>query len=185
MCDNDQRHAAVCQILHNIQHLSHHLGIQRGGGFVKQDDLGVHGKGTGDGYTLALSAGKRGGEHMRLIRESHAGQQFHGGSFRRAGRSTSNLAGSDAHIVQHRNVREQIEALKHHAHLCTDGVLRLGRQHGTVYNDLTLRRHLQIVQTPQESALAGAGGADDADYLVFPDSLVDTLEYFQRAKILF
>ncbi len=36
-------------------------GVQGGGGFVEEDDFGVHGQGPGDGDALLLAAGEFGG----------------------------------------------------------------------------------------------------------------------------
>ena len=49
-------HAFVGQVHHHVQHLAHHLGVECGGGFVKQHHDGVHAQGTGNRHALLLAA---------------------------------------------------------------------------------------------------------------------------------
>ena len=46
---------------------------------VEKHDFGVHGERAHNGYALPLSARKRGGIYVRLIRKTDALQQAHGG----------------------------------------------------------------------------------------------------------
>ena len=65
------------QFVEQIEHLSLHGNVQSGDRFVADDESGVHGKGTGDGYALPLPAGElmRVSVKMRFI-EADAFQQF-------------------------------------------------------------------------------------------------------------
>ena len=56
--DHHHSHALLGQLLHDLQHLAHHLRVQGGGGLVKAEDLRVHGPGPGAGHPLLLAAGE-------------------------------------------------------------------------------------------------------------------------------
>ena len=49
------------QALDDLEHLAGELGIQRGGDFIEQHQLGLHGQRTGGGRALLLSAGQLSG----------------------------------------------------------------------------------------------------------------------------
>ena len=49
MRHDDHRHAGLRKLLHNLQHLAHHLGVKRARRLVEEHDLGLHGKGADDG----------------------------------------------------------------------------------------------------------------------------------------
>ena len=51
-------HAFVGQNPDQVQDLSDHLWIQRGGRFIKKHDSRIHGQGADDGDPLLLTAGK-------------------------------------------------------------------------------------------------------------------------------
>ena len=61
------RHAFGSHILHQLQHLAHHLGVERRRRLIKEQHLRIHSQGTGDGYTLLLSARKAVGIAICLI----------------------------------------------------------------------------------------------------------------------
>ncbi|EKD61735.1 MAG: hypothetical protein ACD_54C00122G0003 [uncultured bacterium] len=59
MGDQDHRHAVLLlQGFDQVQNLGLHCYIQRGGGFICDQHIGVVGKGHGDHHPLALPAGK-------------------------------------------------------------------------------------------------------------------------------
>ena len=70
--DDDHRHALLGQTLHDLQHLTDHFGVERGGRFVEQHNVRVHRQRTGDGDALLLAAGQLRGIGIRLIRKADA-----------------------------------------------------------------------------------------------------------------
>lgn len=56
VCDDDHRHALLCQTDHDLEHLVDHLGVKSARGLVEEHGLGLHGKRAGDGYALLLAA---------------------------------------------------------------------------------------------------------------------------------
>ena len=72
MGDDDHGHALVRKLLHDIQDLADHLGVESGGGLVKQHDIGLHAQRTDDGDTLLLTAGKLNGVSIGTVGKADA-----------------------------------------------------------------------------------------------------------------
>ena len=103
---------------HDVQHLAHHLRVQRGGGLVEQQHLRVHGQRPGNGHPLLLAAGDLPGLGVDVGRHAHLFQIVSCACARASSRlrfSTLHLA--DHAVFQHRHIVEQIEGLEHHAHM--------------------------------------------------------------------
>ena len=58
----------VSQPDHDVQHFLNGLGVQRTGGLIEQDDLGLCTQGPRNGDALLLAAGQLGGVNLRLSR---------------------------------------------------------------------------------------------------------------------
>ena len=106
---------ASCE--HHVQHLFDHLRVERRGRLVKEHDLGLHGQGAGDGHALLLPAGELARVDVGLFGDAHLLQQVH----RRSPAPPAVLRlRTDAlrqhDVVQHGEVREQVELLEDHAH---------------------------------------------------------------------
>ena len=76
MGDHQHGDAGVCQLLHQLQHLAHHLGVKGAGGLVEQDHVRVHSQRAGDGYALLLTTGQALGVDVGLVGQTYAGQQL-------------------------------------------------------------------------------------------------------------
>ena len=178
--DHQHGDAGVGQLLHQFQNLAHHFGVEGAGGLVEQDHVRVHGKGTGNGNTLLLAAGKALGVGIGLVGQTHAGQQFvclGGDGFLilqlQQGRG-------QLQIFLHSQVREQVEVLEHHAHLLAYTV-DVGFVHlGALKFDAAGGGNLQPVQAAQKGGFAAAGGADQADHVAAVDVDINALQHVQR-----
>ena len=95
----------------------YHLRVQRRGGLIEQDDLGLHRQGSGDGGTLLLAAGKLIRIGMALVGNTDLGQQRFGDldGFGLALAKHATRRFDD--VVQHAHVRPEIEVLEHEADL--------------------------------------------------------------------
>ena len=167
MGDDQHGHAALGEGLHDAQHLAHHFGVQGGGGLIKEQDLRVHGHGTGDGDTLLLTAGDLPGPGVDVGGHAHLLQVLHGVG---AGLLTAALEYLDlaCHAVfQHGHVVEEVEGLKHHPHMgAVGGGVGPARQDvSPVIENFTRCGGLQEIDAAQQRGLAGAGGADNADHV--------------------
>jgi len=86
-------------------------------------------------------------------------------------------------IVEHGFVVEQVEVLKHHAHLTAVNVdvrLPVGNIL-TVEDDGAARRIFHAIQAAEEGALAASGRPDDRDLLALPDRGRNPLQHVQLA----
>ena len=80
-------------------------------------------------------------------------------------------------------MREQIEALEHHAHFFTHFVdIGFAIQRRACYRDLAAGGFLQIVHAAQKRTLAGTGRANQCHHFLRLDMEVDTFEHFNLAK---
>ena len=171
MRDDDHGHAGVRQLLHDVEHLADHLGVERGCRLVEQHDLRLHHERAHDGHTLLLAAGELDGIGVGTVLKADTAQQLQGLFRGHFTRHTEHLFRRQRHILQDGPVREEVEMLEDHAHLpaqLVDVDLFL-RDIDAVEQDRSARRRLQQVQAAQERALAGAGGADGRDDIALPD----------------
>ena len=111
--DDHHGHVFGCQIADDAQHLAGELGVQGARGLVEEQYVGVHGQGPGNGHALLLAARQIAGHHGLLVGQAHLRQQV-----APAGQSLvlRHLLHADecvGHVLQHRVVREQVEALEH------------------------------------------------------------------------
>ena len=60
----------------NLQHLSDQFRIERGGGFVEQQDAWPGSEGAGDRHSLLLAAGQMAGQRIGAMRQTDPLQQF-------------------------------------------------------------------------------------------------------------
>ena len=178
--DHQHGDAGVGQLLHQFQNLAHHFGVEGTGGLVEQDHVRIHGKGTGNGNTLLLAAGKALGVGIGLVGQAHAGQKFvclGGDGFLilqlQQGRG-------QLQIFLHSQVREQVEVLEHHAHLLAHSV-DVGFIHlGALKFDAAGGGDLQPVQAAQKGRFAAAGRTDQADHIAAVDVDINALQHVQR-----
>ena len=171
MRDDDHGHAGVRQLLHDVEHLADHLGVERGCRLVEQHDLRLHHERAHDGHTLLLAAGELDGIGVGTVLEADAAQQLQSLFRRGLVRHTEHLFRCQRHVLQDGPVREEVEMLEDHAHLLAQlvDVDLFLRDIDAVEQNRATRRCLQQVQAAQERALAGAGGADGRDDIALPD----------------
>ncbi len=84
------------------RNLAHHGGIERRGGLVEQDHLGLHRKASRDGDALALPARKLVREVVALLRQAHEPQEFDRLLLRLLARHPFEVDGSEREIVEGR-----------------------------------------------------------------------------------
>jgi hypothetical protein len=160
-------HAVLGELDHGVEHLLDHLRIERRGRLVEQHDLRVHAQRAGDRDALLLAAGELAGILVRLL----GNLDPRSGSASRPPRPPSwHLAHPDRRqraVLQHGQVREQVEVLEHHADLAADLVdaLEVVGQFDAVDDDLALLVLLQPVDAADHGRLARARRAADHDAL--------------------
>ena len=171
MGDHHHGHAALGQLLHDVEHLAHHLGVEGGGRLVKQHDIGVHAQGTGDGDTLFLTAGQLLGIGVGTVAQTHHVQQLAGGGLSLLLGNALGVHRCQGEILQHRHVGEQVEVLEHHAHLLAVQV-DVGVFVGDIVilkEDLAVGGLFQKVQRAQHGGFARTGGAHNDHHFALLD----------------
>ena len=184
MSHHQHGHALLGQVLHDGEDFSHHLRVQGGGGFVEQQHLRLHGQGPGNGHPLLLAAGDLPGLGLDVRRHAHLFQILHGPLPGGLLVLFQYLDLPDHAIFQHGHVVEQVEGLEHHAHM---GAVLGGIDLGTgdvlaAVEDLAAGGGLQQVDAPQQGALAGAGGTNDAGDIAFFHGEIDVPQHFVAAE---
>ena len=170
--DNQHRHALTCQALNNLQHLTDQFGVERGGRLVEQHQDRPHREGTGDGDPLLLPAGKLRRPLGHVFRQAYPVQMLgrHPACLRQ--RRAEHSMRADGHIIERRQMREQVEALKHHADLpaLARGLRRAIRHDLPVaklafhvdprQDDIALGGDFDAVDTAQDRGLPGPARPD-------------------------
>jgi len=113
--DAHHGHAVTGEVLHDQQHLVHHLRVQRGGGLVEQHDRRLHGQGARDGHALLLAARQLAGVGAGLVRQAHAFKQAHRKVLGFLRQHALELHWCERAVLQDGQVREQVELLEDEA----------------------------------------------------------------------
>ena len=156
------------QVAHDVEHLADEFGVERRGDLVEQHDLGLHRQRAGDRHALLLAAATAGRGRRRPCRRGRAGRAASTPRrVRPPRRAPSTLRGAERDVVDDSHVREQVEALEHHADPAPD---RVGVEPGladvdAVEQDRAVVDRFEQVDAAQQRALARAGRADQADDL--------------------
>ena len=154
-------HAGLGQRDHGVQHLLDHLRIKRRGRLVEQHDLRLHAQRPRDRHPLLLAAGQLAGIFLRLLGNFHPAQIVHRQRFRLGPRRLAHPDRRQHAVLQHGQMREQVERLEHHADFAPDRVERVQivGQFGAVHHDAAFLVALQPVDAADHGGLARAGGS--------------------------
>ena len=193
----DHQHGAAFfgQRAHHPQYLANQFRVERRGGFVEQHYLRVHRQCAGDCDPLLLPAGQVRRVVVLTLVQADLVQQgfglfdaFGAWAFEHAHRAFN-------HVLQHRHVRPQVEALKHHAQATAHALdltvvarrltavdMLFHLDHFTVDADDALIGGFQQVDTAQERTFTGPAGAEDRDHVAFVCVQINTLEDMGAAE---
>ena len=177
MRDDDHRHALFGEALHDVEDFADHLGVERRRRLIKQHDLRLHREGARNRDALLLAARKLRRVAVGFVCEADARQEL---LCRLLGLFLCDMAHlhrREHDVLEHRHVREEVEALEHHADFLADVVdIRLAIQQDAVDGHRAFRRHFEEVDAPQQRTLARARRADDDDDFLLLDMEVDALQ---------
>ena len=176
---DQHRHPVGLQAADHVEHLADEFGVERGGDLVEQHHLGVHRQRPGDRHTLLLAARQLVGIRVGAGGEPEPGQHLQGVAASRGLRDPEHLARADRDVVGDRHVREQVEALEHHADTASD---RVGVEAGlgdvdAVEEDLAVVDRLEHVHAAQQRGLARPRRSDQRDHVALSDVEVDAVEH--------
>ena len=137
-------------------------GVQVAGGLVRQQDLGVHPQGPGDGHPLLLAAGEHGGVAVQSLGgQTHPLHQLSGPALGLFGLHAPQLHGVHD-VFRHREQGEQPEALVDHRHLLPAVLLQLHLGGGhPLAQHLPLGGQVQPRHQGQQGGFAAARLAHD------------------------
>ena len=103
-----------------FHHLAAALAVERGGGFVGEDEVGLVRERTGHGDALLLAAGERDGQILCSWTDVEVVEQLHGAASGLAWAGVVHFEG-DLHISQSGEERDEVRFLKHKAQVLAAG----------------------------------------------------------------
>ena len=176
-------HAVFGQADHGVQHLFHHLRIECRGRLVEQHDLRFHAQRAGNRHTLLLTTGELPRVLVGLLGNAHALEEMHGDFL---GLALGHLAyphRRQGAVLQHGEMREQVEVLEHHADYTANrlDVLEVAGQLGAIDHDAPLLVLFQAVDAANGGGLARTGRPAEDDTLALLHAEVDVLEHVELA----
>ena len=184
------------ELAHDAEHLADELRVERRGRLVEEHELGVHRERPGDGDALLLAAGELGRVGRRLVAEAHLLEQLERPRPRLLLAHALDLDRRLHDVLQRRHVREEVEALEHHAdvaalrrHLLVGEVVQvpalLAVAHEVAVDpDAAAVDRLELVDAAQERRLARARRPEQADDLAAVHVEVDALEHLGAVEAL-
>ena len=157
--DEDDAHALLLEVKHELEELLHLLLVERGGGLVENEHLALHVHRPGDGHHLlhgdgaaAQLLGGAGGNVQRF--ENLSGAAVHGAPV-----DTRALGTGDEHILRHGEVGAEGDLLVHRADACVLGILGRTDAHGSLLaleEDLPVVLFIDAGQNLDQRGFAGA-----------------------------
>ncbi len=115
--DADHRHAVARELLHHVEHVADRLGVERARRLVEQHQRRVHGERARDRDALLLAAGELAGIRVALVGEADACEQALGVGDGLVPRDAAHAHRRLDDVVEHRQVRPEVEALEDEADL--------------------------------------------------------------------
>ena len=102
------------ELAHDEQDLADELGIERRGDLVEEHDVRLHHQRPRDRDTLLLAAGELMRMLLGLRLEPDLREQHVGAGLGVLATELANAPRRERHVVQHRQMREQVELLEDH-----------------------------------------------------------------------
>ena len=186
MGDDDHRHAVTGELLHDLEHLVDHLGVEGRRRLVEEHDLRIHRQCARDRDALLLAAGELRRVLVRLVGDPHPVEQASAPV--RLGllaflRTLIWPSITFCSTVLCANRLKDWKTIPTSARSRASS-LALGGQRLAVDGDLAGVDGLQPVDGAAQRRLPGAGRPDDDHDLAPGDRQVDVLEHVQRAEVL-
>ena len=176
---HDQHRAAVfCKLQHGVEHLAHHLRIERCRYLVKQHDLRMHTQRSDDRDTLLLTSGELTRITILFIKQSDALQKLFGFLSDLVFAALLHLHWRKYDILQNGLMRKQLIVLEYHTNLLTDlsDIAAVAVDQFAVKTNLAALDRLERIDTSEQGRLAAAGGTDDDDDLALMDVKAQSVE---------
>ena len=117
--NDDHRHALVGKLLHNVENLADHFGVECTRRLVKEHNVRLHAQRAHDGDTLFLAAGELAGIRIGAVGKAYACEKLHSLGFRVLLAFSEKLHRRKGHISEQCHMRKEVEVLENHTHLLT------------------------------------------------------------------
>ncbi len=155
--------------------------VEGRGGLIEQQDLGLVGKGAGDGDALGLAAGKGGDIAIFIASHADLGNQV---SYLRIPQGNPVLCGSKDDVVGG-GAGKQIGLLHDHADATAQGPRVHCAGIDALQQDGAAGGFIQPVQHAQQGAFAGSAGAEDGENLSLVETKADIAQQrFGAARLI-
>ena len=115
MGHDDHRHAVPGELPHDAEHLADKLGIERRGHLVEQHRLRTHRERACDRHTLLLATAQFLRKGIDLVGQPDVVEQRQGASADSLAIFLQDVNRRSHQVPEHAQMREQVEALEHHA----------------------------------------------------------------------
>ena len=158
MRDDHHGHSLAGQRAHHVEDLTDEFGIERRCRLIEQHHLRLHAECPSNRNPLLLTTGKMGGIVVGLVGEPDPLEHFASDADGLRLGATQHACLGNREILQHRQMREQIELLEHHADVRAE-LIDIGIWVGDVLavdQDLTPVRLLESIETPKQGGLPGS-----------------------------
>ena len=193
--DDDHRHVLRGEVTDDLEDLSGQLGIERGGRFVKEQNLRVHCQCPRDGDALLLSSGELIRVGVLAVGQSHLAQQFAGGRHHLVLLALLDQQRRFGDVLEHGVVGEQVEILEHLSKAGANLLQLAGRRIDQPAVFLPCGAPVEVAQlaaihgfqqrgAAQQRGLARAGRPDDGDHLPLIHREADVGEHRDAAELL-
>jgi hypothetical protein len=183
--DEEEGEAVIGEAAEDIADFLAEFGVEGGGGFVEEENLGFHGEGAGDGDALLLTAGELGGAVVGAVGEADPFEELEGFGFDLGAGATEDVDGGFEDVFEGGAVGEEMELLEDHAGPEPElALLFAGDRTGAIDGDVVDGDEsgvggVEVVETAEEGGFAAAGRADEDDgfraCLVVIDGIEDAM----------
>src|SRR3954469_18839952 len=175
---DQHRHPLGLELAHEVEHLPHQLRVQRARDLVEQERARARRQGAQDGDALLLAAREPARQPVLAAVEPEAREQRARPLHRLGARQPVRPRRAEHHVLEHRQVREQVERLEHDPEPAADAHRIDGRvrDHRPVEQHVAVVDLLEQVDAAQQRRLARARGADQRHGAVLGHRQVDAAQ---------
>ena len=179
MGNHDDGAAFLVELKQDVQDFVAHVAVQVSGRFIGQDEGRASHNGARNGDPLFLPPGKLGREVFHAVAEPHFFQSFFC-QFPAIAAAAGAIEQGDFHVVQYREVVDEVETLENEANLLIADTSQLlvfvALQLAIVDGHFTFGRLVKQTHDVEQSTFATARRAHDGYKLPFLDVYIDVVQ---------
>ena len=189
MGDDDERAAFFGQFLDDGQHFAHQFRVERGGWFIKENDVGIGCDGSGNADALLLTARELTRVMIRTVAHADFFKTFPPDAFGLGSGKLVYDAQPLGDVFECGEVAKEVVVLKDKTRLAADAG-RIPVAHLREVEHLALKIHFaavsgfQKVGNSEERCLPGPRRTEDSDHIALGHTEADIFEHFGAAERL-